>query len=121
MPQLLPLLLLIGCAEPPPQAAAPALPDLSAEQKAGRVAFRGTCSVCHGLQADGQGPASSALRPAPTDLRGNGARLGEEALRSRIRADVPGSAMPGYGERLGEDLEPIVAWLLILEARQPPP
>ncbi len=115
------LLLLISCAEPPPQAIVPTVPSLSAEQKAGRVAFRATCAACHGLLADGQGPAAAALLPAPADLRGSGVRLGEETLRRRIRDEAPGSAMQGFGERLGEDLDPVVTWLMTLEAQLPPP
>jgi len=43
---------------------------------AGREIFREYCSVCHGLNGRGNGPAAEALRTAPSDLTTLSARNG---------------------------------------------
>ncbi|MFH1467802.1 MAG: cytochrome c [Pseudomonadota bacterium] len=117
---MLPLLaLLLACAPTPePAAGLPPLPPaLPAEARAGRVAFRERCQACHGLHAAGDGPAASALDPAPADLRGK-LHDAPELVR-RIRQGSDGSAMQPWRDKLeDEELEHIAAWLAGLAAPQ---
>lgn len=63
------------------------------------------CSVCHGDAGRGSMWASANLQPPPRDF--TSARAGVELSRERMLASVaagrPGSAMPGFGRRLGAD------------------
>ena len=79
----------------------------------GKEAFPRYCGSCHGLRAEGDGPAADALRTRPADLtriaarRGGSFPAGEIArfIDGRFALSSHGSReMPVWGERFGENI-----------------
>ena len=70
----------------------------------GKELFQKNCTACHGEQADGKGPAATALTPPPRDFMNPDAKW----TRSREPQDVfktisegsPGTAMPSFSASL---------------------
>ncbi len=90
-----------------------------ADVRAGRVAFRATCQVCHGLHGRGDGPAAGALRPPPADLADPQLTEGrtDALLWATIRLGVPDTAMVGFADQVEEpELLAIAAWVRTLPA-----
>jgi mono/diheme cytochrome c family protein len=63
------------------------------------------CSVCHGDAGRGSMWASANLQPPPRDFTSAqaGIELSRERMLAAVAAGRPGSAMPGFGQRLGAD------------------
>ena len=62
------------------------------------------CPVCHGASGYGDGPSAAQMRPKPADLtapHANSHTAGD--LFWWISYGMKNSAMPGFGERLGEE------------------
>jgi len=109
---LVPTLILVevlGCASPQPSNRDP--DPLLVEVGAGL--FVTYCASCHGVDARGDGPAASALSPAPADLTRISARNGgvfRESSIARVidgRFDLPAHGsreMPVWGAHLGEEI-----------------
>ena len=95
----------------------PGLPG--ADPRAGRVAFRATCQVCHGLYGRGDGPAAESLAPPPADLA-DPALAGvytDALLHAVIRLGVPDTAMVDFeGQVDAPVLLAITAWVRTLPA-----
>jgi mono/diheme cytochrome c family protein len=95
---------------------------LEADPRTGRVAFRATCQVCHGLHGRGDGPAAEAIRPAPADLA-DPALAGvftDALLYGTIRLGVPDTAMVAFEDQVDEPvLLAITAWVRTLPAGGP--
>jgi mono/diheme cytochrome c family protein len=79
----------------------------------GAVLFETHCSSCHGVDARGDGPAASALRPPPADLTRIAASSGgvfPESSTARLidgRFDLPAHGsreMPIWGARLTDQI-----------------
>ena len=78
-------------AEPPFD---PVLAELGAE------AFPRYCASCHGLRAEGDGPAADALRTRPADLTRIAARRGGSFPDGEIARFIDGRfALPAHGSR----------------------
>jgi mono/diheme cytochrome c family protein len=62
--------------------------------------YRAYCAACHGLGGKGDGPASSALKPAPTDLtqlaKRNSGKFPELQVFGAINGDVQ---VPAHGSK----------------------
>lgn len=91
------------------------LPSETAIAK-GKKIFAGTCSACHGAEADGQGPAAGALKPPPRNFLDPDAKY----TRGRSPLDLyatlsegnPGTAMPGFSASLSvEDRWAVIHYL----------
>jgi len=77
----------------------------------GQTLYRQYCAACHGTDGKGNGPAASALKPAPNDLtqfaKQSGGRFPEEKfmriLNGEERVAAHGSAdMPVWGAILNK-------------------
>jgi copper resistance protein D len=70
----------------------------------GGEVYRAQCAGCHGEHGYGDGPAASGLRPRPADLT---ARHAADHTAGDmfwwLTNGVPGSAMPGFANRLSVD------------------
>ncbi len=82
-------------------------PDLGteAQRESGKVLYLQYCSQCHGEKGDGEGYASSHLRPRPRDLTSgkfkirttpNGALPTHQDLVNIIRRGMPYTSMPAW-------------------------
>ena len=81
----------------------------------GYTAYRQYCAVCHGLDADGEGPVAPVLKETPSDLRMLSQRYGSplpvqkliELIDGRERPIAHGTRdMPVWGKRLLEAMPP---------------
>ncbi|MBN1337424.1 MAG: cytochrome c [Deltaproteobacteria bacterium] len=122
------LALLAACSSgaPPPapaQAPLPADPEVRevapGPLRAGRVAFRATCQVCHGLYGQGDGPAAAALHPPPADLTEptRADAWTPARLEDTIRSGVPGTAMIAFEDQMeASEILSVTAWVHTLPA-----
>lgn len=81
------------------------LPDDAATIAKGRGIFERSCTPCHGVNADGNGPAAAGLNPKPANFR-DGVRLASHSdayLFMRISSGKHDTAMPAFGGVLSED------------------
>jgi Ca2+-transporting ATPase len=82
-------------------------PAAGAEAPAGEVLYRRYCAACHGTTGSGDGPASVALSPRPTDLTRSRSSVPELMQqidgRRTIRAHGT-AAMPVWGEVFEQSL-----------------
>jgi copper transport protein len=70
----------------------------------GELIYRQSCLSCHGVTGRGDGPAGAGQRPPPADLRLHmvaGHTDGE--LYAWVTDGIPGTAMPGFGDRLSAE------------------
>ncbi len=88
----------------------------------GKELFKKECSVCHGAEGKGDGPAAYLLFPAPRDFTRGVFKLrstpsGEPPLASdilrTITEGVPGSAMPGFPQLSEQD-----RWALVYHLKK---
>jgi mono/diheme cytochrome c family protein len=77
----------------------------------GRALYLRNCAACHGVKADGNGPAAPALAIKPPDLRLLSARYGNPLPQDQIARFIDGRAdvvahgprdMPVWGEKVWE-------------------
>lgn len=87
--------------------------DAQAADVDGAAVYRQNCVACHGVKADGAGPAAAALRPPPTDFTSAGFWSGrtDEQVAASIRAGRPGTPMMPYTSLSAAELSALVAWL----------
>jgi mono/diheme cytochrome c family protein len=83
------------------------VPISATSPASGKQMFTAYCAVCHGTEGNGNGPAASALKTAPSDLtqltKENGGKFPAMKVSSVIRgtADLPAHGskdMPVWGE-----------------------
>lgn len=81
------------------------------DESLGRKYFVQYCSSCHGMDASGNGPAASAMRPPPADLRRIAQRRGGQFPAAEIATYIDGRRfvrahgsreMPVWGERFAK-------------------
>lgn len=66
----------------------------------GAAMFNSYCAVCHGLNAEGKGPAASALVKVPADLTRISARNNGQFPETRVRRYIEGlDELPAHGSR----------------------
>jgi len=84
--------------------ARPAAAYTAASVADGLALYRLHCAVCHGTRGYGDGPAAAGLRPRPADLTARHA--GDHTAGDLfwwLSHGIPGTAMPGFGDRLSEE------------------
>ena len=80
----------------------PLAADAAAAER-GRTLFTDACAECHGIEADGHGPAARGLAPPPADLRSDAIRGHTDGyLYFRLTIGKPGTAMPSFHGVLDE-------------------
>ncbi len=104
----------------------PSIQSLLPEAQLARGAktFARTCAACHGRRGQGDGSAAADLSPAPRDFTQGqyrfrttptGALPRPEDLEATIRAGLPGTAMPAFGDLLSPaELRDLVSFLYSL-------
>ena len=98
-PMIVMIAILLAIAAAPAAAQAPRANPLAGDPKAaeeGRVAFRGSCSLCHGIKGGGgRGPDLTIGNFAAGDS--------DTALYNVISNGAPGTEMPGFAARFESD------------------
>ena len=84
-------------------AAGNSLPADEASLARGEASFLTNCASCHGAAGRGDGPAGAGMDPPPADLTAHGGMHDDEALFAWIADGIDGSAMPAFGDTLGDD------------------
>ncbi len=104
------------------------LPRLPPQLARGAEVYQANCASCHGVAGRGDGPASTGLDPAPSDLTGWSGLSDQSPLDyyRRINIGVMGTAMPAFEGRLPpEDRWAVALYASLLRlpapAGQPPP
>lgn len=69
----------------------------------GTSLFRKHCAICHGTHARGDGPAVATLATLPPDLTEHVLHHREGDLLWWLKHGIPGTPMPGFGARIGDD------------------
>ena len=83
---------------------------------AGADVFRNNCEACHGRQGHGDGPAGTALDPAPKNLAILQALAADDYLLWRISSGKDGTAMIGWKNVLtDEQIWEIIAFIRTLK------
>ena len=83
---------------------------------AGADVFKNNCVACHGSQGHGDGPASTALDPAPKNLPELGTIVDDDYLFWRISTGKPGTAMTAWkGVLTDEQIWQVVSFIRTLK------
>lgn len=85
----------------------------AADAAAGKAVFQANCTACHGLLADGKGPAAIALKPPPTDFTKAewwSTRTDVDVAAS-IRTGRPGTPMAAFTQLTDAQVADIVVYL----------
>ena len=83
--------------------------DREANVRRGKGLFKENCAGCHGDDGRGDGVASQALLPKPTDL--TAARFSDEFLRQTLWNGVRGAPMPSWRKLPLRDLSAVAAYV----------
>jgi mono/diheme cytochrome c family protein len=84
--------------------------------------FQQNCSICHGVNGDGNGLAAHLMDPRPRDFRtgkyrfvtsGNGVPFRDDVIRT-IKHGLAGTSMPGWGQLPDDDLGALADYVLSL-------
>jgi mono/diheme cytochrome c family protein len=99
-------------------------PDLASDPHLGRGAmvYSQYCQTCHGAEADGNGPASTVLDPAPRNFKMGKYRLITAVNGNASRADIihtirngmPGTSMPAWMHLSNDDVEAVTDYVLAI-------
>jgi len=82
----------------------PSVPYQAGAIVAGAALYQANCAGCHGPRGAGDGPEGRGLPRAPADLRApHTAQHTAGDLFWWISHGIPGSGMPGFASRLGEE------------------
>jgi mono/diheme cytochrome c family protein len=83
---------------------------------AGAEVFKNNCEACHGLLGHGDGPAGSALVPAPKNLALLQTMAGDDYLFWRINTGKDGTAMIAWkGVLTDEQIWQVIAFIRTLQ------
>jgi len=69
----------------------------------GASLYRRHCAICHGAHARGDGPAVATLATLPPDLTEHVSHHREGDLLWWLKHGIPGTPMPGFGGRIGDE------------------
>ncbi|HSB82673.1 MAG TPA: copper homeostasis membrane protein CopD [Candidatus Methylomirabilis sp.] len=98
----------------------PSVPYQAASIAHGLRLYQENCAACHGVNGYGDGPAGQALRPRPADLTAK--HTGDHTAGDLfwwLGHGIPGSAMPGFADRLREtDRWDLINFLRMLSAAE---
>jgi mono/diheme cytochrome c family protein len=86
---------------------------LAANLENGRAVYESNCTACHGLLADGQGPAALAFETKPVDFTKTAwwATRTDPDVAAAIRAGKPGTPMSAFSQLSEAQVADLVAWL----------
>ncbi len=88
---------------------------------AGKAVFQQSCSMCHGDQGKGDGPAAAALNPKPADLTMPGKfhhGSSDGQIFNTITNGVPGTPMVGWSTLPEKDRWNLVNYIKSLSAKK---
>jgi len=90
-------------------------------QERGRRLFLGSCALCHGERADGEGVRRSALSTRPRDFTDSTwrRRTSPRQVFYVIREGVHGTAMPAWKSLADDDTWDLVAFVLAADHDRP--
>lgn len=114
-------LLLLAQAPAPPVAASDPGSQLAAldpdEVTRGADTFATNCAVCHGVNAQGDGPGGRALNPPPPDLTSGHSLLhADESYRYWITNGIENTGMPAFGSTLDQgQIRDVITYLRSLQ------
>jgi putative copper resistance protein D len=78
----------------------------------GASLYRRHCAICHGAHGRGDGPAAATLATLPPDLTEHVLHHREGDLLWWLKHGIPGTPMPGFGARIGDEgLWDVLAYL----------
>ena len=79
----------------------------------GKAMYEKLCSVCHGAQGKGDGPASQMMRPPAADLTSSKVKDKPDAeLFQAIQHGRPPTAMPAFkGQLSDQQIHDVVAYI----------
>jgi mono/diheme cytochrome c family protein len=86
-------------------------PLLAQDSTAGKAVYEKWCAACHGDAGAGDGPAAATMLPRPRDFTGaiyqirttaSGQLPTDADLAHAIDAGLPGTAMPGWKDKLSD-------------------
>ncbi|NOY28291.1 MAG: cytochrome c [Oligoflexia bacterium] len=85
-------------------------PDVAAGEKV----YLANCMACHGMAADGNGPAAVSLNPRPTDFTTPAFWASRTAgqVKDTIKTGKPGTPMMPFAQLTDADLSNLVAYLV---------
>ena len=81
----------------------PTVPYVTSSIASGAALYRVQCVMCHGVAGHGDGPAAAGLHPRPADL--TAPHTGDHTAGDLfwwVTHGIPGTGMPGFGDRLSE-------------------
>ena len=78
------------------------VPDTKDSWDAGRATYQKNCAICHGPQAQGDGPAAFTLNPRPFNLQVHVPLHAPGEAFFWISDGVAGTAMPSWKDTLSE-------------------
>ncbi|MGB8645157.1 MAG: c-type cytochrome [Anaerolineae bacterium] len=82
--------------------------------ESGRLAYTGSCSMCHGANGDGKGIFGQAIYPPATDLRASDTQGKSDAeLFWIIKNGLSFAGMPGFGNQYSDQM----IWSLVSYTR----
>ena len=86
---------------------------LAADPAAGKVVYDANCTACHGILADGKGPAAMGLRPKPTDFTAGAwwSTRTDTDVAAAIRSGKPGTPMSAFTQLTDAQVSDTVAYL----------
>lgn len=80
----------------------------------GKKVFEENCQSCHGVNGDGEGPASVAIKdPKPRDFTTGVFKYGssDEEIFKTISNGVPGTAMPPWSSLNKNDRKAVILYI----------
>ena len=97
-------------------------PELSAVDQAtitrGKAIYDMNCATCHGAACKGDGPSAAGLNPPTADSTNPIHTHDPEDLVLWVKNDIPGSAMPAFGDTLTEEkIQDVLAYVAALRRR----
>jgi mono/diheme cytochrome c family protein len=86
---------------------------LAADLENGRAVYEANCTACHGLAADGKGPAALAFTVPPVDFTRAvwWSTRTDTDVAAAIRAGKPGTPMSAFAQLTEQQVADLVAWL----------
>ena len=88
------------------------IPATSASIAGGRELYQESCTVCHGVDGQGDGPQAAGLEPPPASLWIHVPLHTDRELYGYIRRGFPGTAMPAFEDGLtSEEMWHLVNYL----------
>jgi len=94
----------------------PIAPKIWPSLQKGKALFSANCTSCHGMTGHGDGPASVALNPKPTNFHDDELMRGVSPFKAFnvIRIGIPGTGMAPFSSLSDEDVWNLSFYLLSL-------